>query len=298
MRLIASDFDEYLTSEELGDIEKENSLYMGTLSNEEFVAKQQEQEDARRASKKNQEQTATYGLKKLLESKIKILLREKVSTILKKLYEQLATEAAKQDEPEPKAWWIRTFAELYPNKCKEIFPNGSLVGPVGERPLHVCGLLAARYRGDAENQGHLIAEGIFEGMKEFLKHDGERWIHEARFSYGRDYCAAVGHYIYKSTNKVESKTNDRYDPWTLPQYKYILGWYEQRSVGKGSQNWQKHQHHIKAIVRKGLYQGETLLFPFIASSYDSAVKWLLEQFSKLENEARAVTNSRESIKLR
>ena len=51
----------------------------------------------------------------------------------------------------------------------------------------------------------------------------------------------------------------------------LAEWYYQRLVVSSS----KSKKHIRAMVVKGLYEGETLLFPFIASGNLDAVRWLL-----------------------
>ncbi len=292
-RYIASEFNEYLISVESRQEEIDDPLIMA-LSNEKFAEQQQEWHNSSYGQPRTKVIEA-HGLRKLLEREIKILLRVSVESILQILYRQLRDEARKQGlrplhtAHEPRAKWIHIFAELYPNGSDEVYPHGSLVGPVGERPLHVCGLLAARYRGEGEDQGELIAEGIFEGMQSFLG-DG-KWMHEARFPYGRDYCAAVGHYI-----ETRGLSDAKKELEMLPHFKYVSEWYSHRSRKKRGKIWQKHKHHITAIVQIGLYEGETLLFPFIASGYEDAVKWLLEQYSKLESDNEAKTSDHRNLR--
>ncbi len=42
----------------------------------------------------------------------------------------------------------------------------NIVGPMGERPLHVCSLSAHRFGGtDFEGEGHYMAQGILQAMR-------------------------------------------------------------------------------------------------------------------------------------
>jgi hypothetical protein len=72
---------------------------------------------------------------------------------------------------------------------REFYSDGILVGPLGERPIHICALMAARFRGEIEKYGIQIADGIVGGMKKFLENG--KWKNEVRSRYGKDYVAAV-----------------------------------------------------------------------------------------------------------
>jgi hypothetical protein len=46
----------------------------------------------------------------------------------------------------------------------------NIVGPMGERPLHVCSLSAHRFGGtDFEGEGNYMAQGILEAMRDSEK---------------------------------------------------------------------------------------------------------------------------------
>jgi hypothetical protein len=171
---------------------------------------------------------------------------------------------------ERKISWMRKFAKLYPTKHYGWSSKGRLVGPVGERPLHVCAILAARYRAGGESKGVLLAQAIFEGMRAFTAKGA--WRDEMRFTYRRDYCAAVGRYVF---NAKAAPAPDL----ALPYFPLLREWCTSRLAPTG-RNWQRHARHIKAIVTKGLYQGQTLLFPFIASGHPDAVRWLLREYAR------------------
>jgi hypothetical protein len=223
----------------------------------------------------------TY-FEEVINDEIKKFVCKHVSDMLNMLYRHLKSEevevpcnaAPGSHGNQRYDAWRECFSTLYKKQStsgKKSNSEAYLVGPVGERPLHVCALLAARFKGELKNHGSSIADGIFDGMKSFL--DDQKYADEVLVPYGRDYCAAVGRYLEKDENW--SKLEDL----KLPMVEDLKRWYKARCAGKKGKNWEAHQAHIKAIVSKGLYQGETLIFPFIASEHADAVKWFVDKFS-------------------
>ena len=142
--------------------------------------------------------------------------------------------------------------------------NFELLGPVGERPIHVCALLAARYRGELGGKERFIAEGIVQGMQEFIAEDNPAGDRKSELykAYGKDYCAAVVDCI-KRGKKDDSEVS-------IPFFRVLKEW---RSHLNRSQ---ANDRHTQNILENGLYEGETVLFPFIASRDEGAVKWILQ----------------------
>jgi hypothetical protein len=205
-----------------------------------------------------------------------------VLRVLKALYTRLDDEA-KHIETQHRASGEEARSSF--RKCmKDLYRGDSIVGPLGERPLHVCALMAARFRGEPEKCGIHIAEGIVDGMQRFLRVEEGRWKHEVYSQYGKDYIAAVGSFI---DNIHEGKQSLRFQDWfdrlrreitklnpsllKLPMMEDLARWYYQRLVA----SIPKSKSHIRSMVVKGLYEGETLLFPFVASGNLDAVRWLL-----------------------
>ena len=209
--------------------------------------------------KKTARETMSMCLKMQLEIKIVGMVNDAVCYLLDKLYENLRN-------PE------------FPDNYRRLYEN-SPVGPVGERPIHVCALLAARYRASSlelsETGLHIsngmvqgyVAQGIVQGMKRFL--DSDDWKHEAWKPYGKDYCAALASYFHK---------NEKEEELPIPFMKEIKLWYNERK--KPANLLPGDDNHIRATTLNGLYEGETILFPFVASGNLDAVDWLLNPEEK------------------
>jgi hypothetical protein len=119
-----------------------------------------------------------------------------------------------------------TWARLYPDPDespgqeppRKLYP----VGPLGERPIHVCALLSARYR--SEDGCGFIADGINKGMRAFLKSANNRAA-VAFECYGKHYSAAVGCYI---AHRGLSLAKEGSGGPGLPFYDTIHRWYRQQ----------------------------------------------------------------------
>ncbi len=238
---------------------------------------------------KKQEDSAVRNsfIRNRLEHDITQMVACSVLSVLKALYTQLDDEEKRDNETEtsPEHRTNGEEARSSFRKCmKVLYLDEAIVGPLGERPLHVCALMAARFRGEPEKCGIQIAEGIVEGMEQFLRFEEGRWKHEVYSQYGKDYIAAVGSFIdnfaAKKTefqdweNHLREGINSEALPKTLPMIEDLMQWYNQRLDRRPKSN-NKRYRHIRCMVVKGLYEGETLLFPFIASGNVEAVRWLL-----------------------
>jgi hypothetical protein len=167
--------------------------------------------------------------------------------------------------------------EQQPERC-----TIAVVGPLGERPLHVCALSKYRFGAvDFEGQGNYFAEGIEKGIQAYIngvmvtKH---AWKEVTR-PYGKDYCAAVGDFIRRNDekNKEGGKLKDE-DPWTKdpnpPFWVELKRWYSKHFEQRILFNISK--KYSEMLVTRGLYEGETILLPFIAEHDERMVGWLLD----------------------
>jgi hypothetical protein len=235
-------------------------------------------------------------MKRLIEKETIRVLSENVKQLLIDLYSELEKEEEKEEEnapAEPASEFKKLVRELYSEIDQK---KTRLVGPVGERPIHVCAILAARYRIEVENHGISISEGIIQGMKMFLEDkENQRFTAE---EFGKDYCAAVCNLLrVKAVRFPDHDINLK-----LPLFNYLKHWYSYRvstpikvvqngvSTGASTSNIQADKasepldhpgdyggedDHVEAIVLRGLYEGETIIYPFVASNDERALRWLL-----------------------
>jgi hypothetical protein len=157
----------------------------------------------------------------------------------------------------------------------ENWNNIFLVGPVGERPLHVCSLSASRL--------DQIKNGILTGMKDFLLNGEKEW-NEVYVQFGKDYCAQMGWLIWNESNDKTSEpkplsnldcTLEQFG--VFPFYSDLSRWTLKHLKNHSSSTNLDNQKIYKLLATVGLYEGENLLFPMIASSDIETVKWLLNQ---------------------
>jgi hypothetical protein len=175
----------------------------------------------------------------------------------------------------------------------------AVVGPLGERPLHVCALSKYRFGAvDFEGQGNYFAEGIEKGIQAYIngvmvtKH---AWKEVTR-PYGKDYCAAVGDFIRRNDekNKEGGKLKDE-DPWTKlipnpPFWVELKRWYSKHFEQRILFNISK--KYSEMLVTRGLYEGETILLPFIAEHDERMVGWLLD--TEEDQHAKEWSNSEDA----
>ncbi len=155
--------------------------------------------------------------------------------------------------------------------------------------MHVCAL--SRYRFgtvDFEEQGNYFAEGVEKGIKKFVAQLIEKgaWD-EVTMPYGKDYCAAVGDFI-KRGNK-EWKVYSNIESPAPPFWDDLNEWYKNHLMPRPVFTISK--KYSEMLVTRGLYEGETILFPFIAENNVHMVSWLLSKedeppFKKLTDPPR------------
>eukprot|EP00291_Cryptomonas_curvata_P024454 CAMPEP_0172156042 /NCGR_PEP_ID=MMETSP1050-20130122/2967_1 /TAXON_ID=233186 /ORGANISM="Cryptomonas curvata, Strain CCAP979/52" /LENGTH=1139 /DNA_ID=CAMNT_0012825019 /DNA_START=308 /DNA_END=3727 /DNA_ORIENTATION=+ len=152
-------------------------------------------------------------------------------------------------------------------------PRPKIVGPVGERPLHVCFLRANEFKSKSvEDQS--IRRGILSGAKKYIEKD--RW-EEVTVPYGKDYCAAVGSIILLAKKNLQPCLVDRIDSWNTllpPYYQFLVDWVKETYVCTTPPD--EVSHDSEKLVSTGLYEGETVLYFSIASKDLETVRWLLD----------------------
>jgi hypothetical protein len=97
-------------------------------------------------------------------------------------------------------FWEKTAKSLYlqcPTTTRGANKNGSereckLVGPNGERPIHVC-LLRANHCPQLIG----FQEGVLQGIKDYIEGAELDRQCEIDAQYGKDYCAAVGYNLHR-----------------------------------------------------------------------------------------------------
>jgi hypothetical protein len=166
-------------------------------------------------------------------------VRLHVDFMLKQLYKEIyrveikLQERPSQNKDKAMGW----FQAFYSSASA---PELRVVGPVGERPLHVCALSVNRFGNiDFEGEGNYLKDGIIKGMKDFLKSEsgqdtgsGKDNSEEMFAVYGKDYCAAVGDYLENQSNSTEPIVWDRNaeegsDP---PCWEDLQNWRKRRVV--------------------------------------------------------------------
>jgi hypothetical protein len=186
-------------------------------------------------------------------------VQDNVKKMLSKLYEQIW---------ELEAEYLRDQSALHLNGndtnlsrlvktwAKELYGLGErlyVVGPMGERPIHVCALAVAKHRGSGETH---IAEGILSGMKDFVDATDTKNAAALYEPFGQDYCAAVAGFLQRR----KSENDPIHD---LPYVGQIVLWVKKHSNSK--------------IIQLGMYEAETVHFPLIACGYKEAVDWLVKK---------------------
>ena len=165
-------------------------------------------------------------------------------------------------------WFINLYRKTGEQPSKRF-----IVGPLGERPLHVCALSKYRFGAvDFEGQGNYFAEGVERGIKKYVTLLIEKgaWD-EVTMPFGKDYCAAVGDFIkrenkeWKEFSKVESPA----PPFWADLHKWYKSHLKPRAVFTIS------KQYSEMLVTRGLFEEETILFPFIAENDVHMVSWLL-----------------------
>jgi hypothetical protein len=145
-----------------------------------------------------------------------------------------------------------------------------IVGPVGERPLHVCFLRANEFQLKSEKD---IRNGILAGAKKYIDSKGS----EAAAPYGKDYCAAVGNRVVFQKKKNSLGTDS--SALSPPYYRFLSGWANQTfcpAKDDSDSFYRERAYDSEKLVTTGLYEGETVLYFSITSRDLESVEWLLK----------------------
>ncbi len=145
--------------------------------------------------------------------------------------------------------------------------RGFVVGPVGERPLHVCFLRA--YTLTTSGQDLKIREGMLRGIQSFIENQNPE---EVRMPYGKDYCAAVGSVIRAG---LPSEIDTLWQGSLPPHYDYLKKWTKSTYYMSKLEQHREIEHDSRKLVSAGLYEGETVLYFAIMGMDVRIVEWLL-----------------------
>ena len=164
----------------------------------------------------------------------------------------------------------------------------SLVGPVGERPLHVCALSAHRYNDvDFEKMGNYVKDGITHGLRQYIE-SNQLNTDEICVRYGKDYCAAIGSFLNANLQEptmedVERKLSIKLNGAMPPFWQKISSWSKEHRDSKlrccvfPLYVTEEQTNDMKIMATVGLYEGETVLYPMIAGGDLDTVNWMLLQ---------------------
>ena len=188
------------------------------------------------------------------------------------------------------------FCAIYSDESGHI----KVLGPIGERPLHVCAISVNRFE-DAqfEGAGNYMKDGIIRGIKKILQRSeaAKNWMHSL---YGKDYCAAVGHFMHERLEGAARSVGTgtwgetwSIDPETVfhtsvengnepPCWKELKQWYRRHtkqgkkaSVARLSSRWTG-LNWYKSMVTTGMFEGESILLQLIAAGDCDTIYWLLD----------------------
>jgi hypothetical protein len=173
-----------------------------------------------------------------------------------------------------------------------------VVGPLGERPMHVCARAIDRFQNfDFQGKGNYVATGIVEGILAFAKNiksfvqtafeverpDLVTYLQKEVVSqYGKDYCAIVGDYLLKfrdrrpedaQNSKVSASLPDDVRDMMPPYWAHISTWQNAHMMKRGLMK--PPARFSRLLVSTGMFEGETILFPLIAGKHLEAIDELL-----------------------
>ena len=154
-----------------------------------------------------------------------------------------------------------------------------IVGPVGERPIHVCFLFANMF-----SIHDKIRKGILDAVKSFVHFSACQvsqlkvpcsiipqgyCFAELKVPYGKDYCAALGTIIC-SNGLSQMREN------TPPFSRLLEKWVRDHNAKTHIEGESESALDSRVLVTAGLYEGETVLhFPITSKDLDT-VNWLLD----------------------
>ncbi len=183
---------------------------------------------------------------------------------------------------EPEKIWC---AGLY---STDLNPSIRVVGPVGERPLHVCALSANRFEQVDENLfGNYLSKGILQGMMDYIRSSDIGW-NEAATQYGKDYCAAVGSFLLNDDKNAGVHLGKDPESIVPPFWGQILKW-KAAHLRNGSSLCcvaAAPERIGRDLVSTGIYEGETIIFPLIAGKYGGIIQELFEKEAECREKRR------------
>ena len=184
---------------------------------------------------------------------------------------------------------INWFYNLYLNSDSK--PRA--VGPVGERPIHVCFLSAYRFEAvDFEKAGNYMRSGIIDGIKKFVEDPNGK--EELFAQYGKDYCAAAGNFLQKWKEKCGSDMKRSCAMhWSMdPPSSFLRSfetdsdppfWAELKRWHRKHYNYQasqeKSNHRADLMSTRGIYEDESIIFPVIAAGDEKMIRWLAKEMN-------------------
>ncbi len=182
-------------------------------------------------------------------------IRHNVNKMLSKLYGKIwALEEALRQPANAIMDEIQTWVRYLCRHNQEPY----VVGPMGERPIHICASAIAKHRGRGESQ---FADGILDGMIDFVNSiEPNRAASLLCEPYGKDYCAAVGCFLSTKTPS-ERQVEDFQNLDELPYLRQIQMWLK--------------KHDNTKTTSLGMHEAETVHFALIACGDRRAVEWLI-----------------------
>jgi hypothetical protein len=179
--------------------------------------------------------------------------------------------------------WFKILYRDY-SKLHERTKNVHVVGPVGERPLHVCAQAIHRFgHVDFEGMGNYVTIGIVEGILAFVQprpvsageisEDTVAYFQkEATAQYSKDYFASVSQYLRNEEKEVVEWCKREH---ILPPYCNQISQWNNAHM-QGHKFMIAPQQFSTMLVSRGMFEGETILFPLIAGKHISAMNTLLK----------------------
>jgi hypothetical protein len=152
-----------------------------------------------------------------------------------------------------------------------------LVGPVGERPVHVFLLRAGHFVLPARDGGPAARNGILRGVRRFLAAAAARGgssAGEADAPYGKDYAAAA-----RCAPSFATAGPGAAQP--PPFYAALKAWSAAKLDGlvadRAGMDQTEEAHDRTSLVRNGLYEGETPLYFAVVAGDTTMALWLLRR---------------------
>jgi hypothetical protein len=238
---------------------------------------------------------------------VKTFVSQSVQNMLSKLYEKISSILDVINEKQTESTNAADFVKIQSHRhfaalktwVKDLYSDNDskdpiyIVGPVGERPIHSCAFAVAKHRSMKED---FIADGILDGMQQYVKE-----MHRSKFyeEYGKDYCAAVGCFLWKKFGKVQEfpglhpssyLNTSELDMCNDDRNKLVLKAIQGPRTPpiKGEDLWQflpyirqvimwLRKNGDSYITRLGIYEGETPHFALIACCDKAAVEWFIKE---------------------